>query len=120
MKKFILFFCGMLMLVGSANAVDFTSVKESIPSEQRYVVFRTTQKMRANSGDEIYFYFNRTCKMYDSNGRLMVTCTYRISDGEVLLLDERGNEVYKGSYRMSSDRINLSWVKFAGVTYWKK
>lgn len=120
MKKYILFVFAAFMLIGSVNALNFTSINKSVPCEQRYVVFRTTQKMRADDGSEMYFYSNRTCKMYNSNGRLMVTCTYRISDGEVLLLDEYGREVYKGSYRMSKDRMNLAWVMFAGVKYWKR
>lgn len=108
------------MLAVSVSASNLISLKENVPSEQRSVVFRSTQIMRASDGREIYFFSNRTCKMYDSNGRLMVTCTYRLANGEAYLLDENGNDVYKGAYKMSGDGRNLSWVRFAGVMYYKR
>lgn len=122
MKKSLLIILGLFLFVGYVDAKDASVLKTDVPTsyEQRSVVFRSTQIMRASDGCEIYFFSNRICKMYDSNGRLMVTCTYRLANGEAYLLDENGNDVYKGAYRMSSDGRNLTWVKFAGVIYYKR
>ena len=93
--------------------------KAEIVSTSNYVVFRTTQKLRSNDGREIYLYPNRTCELF-YGGRLEVRCTYRLQDGEVRLLDENGETVYKGSYRMTSDGINLSSLTLGGTSYFRK
>lgn len=120
MKKIILMAISLVLLSSYAIA-DTMGVKNmetnEVASSGPVVVFRTTQKLTAEDGCQIYFYSNRVCKMYDSNGRLVVTCKYRLMDGEVFLTDGEGNEIYKGRYGMSRDGRNLSWVRFAGVYY---
>lgn len=88
-------------------------------SADNYVVFRNTQKLRANDGREIYLYSNRTCELFHGD-RLEVKCTYRLQDGEVRLLDENGNTVYKGRYRMASDGRSLVSLTLAGTTFYRK
>ena len=83
------------------------------------VVFRSTQKLRSNDGRELYFYTNGICEGYDGD-YCEFACKYTLMSGEVRLLDENGRTVYKGSYRMKSDRRNLSNVTIAGTTYWAK
>lgn len=88
-----------------------------ISAEQRNVVFRGTQKLRSNDGREIRFYSNGTCEMY-SGDRLEFTCRYKLQDGELHLLDERGNTVSKGTYRLkSSGTVGLSYVTIQGRAY---
>lgn len=93
-----------------------TSIAEQ--SNEPSVVFRSTQKLKSDDGRQIYFYSNRSCELYDRD-RLVVATTYKIKDGEVYLLDEYGQTVYKGTFRMSSDGRNLKSVTIAGTTYWK-
>ena len=82
-------------------------------------MFRSNQKLRSNDGRELYFYTSGTCDGFDGDRREF-SCRYTLSDGEVRLLDEKGNTVYKGTYRMKSDGQNLSSVTIAGTTYWAK
>lgn len=58
------------------------------------------------------------CELWDGD-RLVVTATYRLQNGEVRLLDENGNTIYKGSYRLARDRRNISSLTLAGTTYYK-
>ncbi|MBQ8226083.1 MAG: hypothetical protein IJZ92_01395 [Bacteroidaceae bacterium] len=122
MKKLILMAISLVLLSTYAIAdtvVMKTMETSEVASSGPVVVFRTTQKLTAKDGCQIYFYTNRVCKMYDSNGRLVVSCKYRLMDGEAFLTDDAGNEIYKGSYRMA-DGLNLAWVRFAGVYYYRK
>lgn len=97
------------------NQVLCSSIE--ISAEQQNVVFRGTQKLRSNDGREIRFYSNGTCEMFLGD-RLEVTCRYKLQDGELRLLDERGNTVYKGTYRLkSSGPVGLSYVAIQGTTY---
>ena len=82
------------------------------------VVFRSTQRLKANDGRQIYLYSSGKCELWDGD-RLVVTATYRLQNGEVRLLDENGNTIYKGSYRLARDRRNISSLTLAGTTYYK-
>lgn len=84
---------------------------------QRKVVFRSTQRLRANDGRQIYLYPNGKCELWDGD-RLVVTTTYTLQNGEVRLLDERGNAVYKGRYILARDK-NISSMTLAGTTYYR-
>lgn len=120
MKKFMMIIIGAVLCLNLSVASPFVYVSDMIfKIEGQDVVFRSLQKMRSNDGREIYFYSNRKCEMYNGDC-LVVTTTYRLIDGEVFLLDENGNTVYKGSYRMSSDGYNLRSVTIAGTTYYRK
>lgn len=117
MKK-ILFLLVGLVLFPIAGIADDTMVDKSTECvlQQRNVVFRKTQKLRSEDGREIYLYSSGKCELFDG-GRLIVTCTYRLQDGDVRLLDEYGNTVYKGSYVMKRDKINLQSLTLGGVRY---
>lgn len=104
----------------TTNALTCVTVVSELPvveMTQQTVVFRGIQKLRSNDGREIYFYPSGTCEGYYGD-RLEFSCKYRLQSGEVRLLDENGNTVYKGTYRMKSDGRNLSNVSIAGTTYW--
>lgn len=119
MKKIVLFLLISLTSITSYGVNINAGYSNTIETGMQDVVFRTTQRLRANDGREIYLYPNRKCELYD-NDRREVTCTYRLQNGEVLLLDEYGNTVYKGSYRMSRDGVNISSITLAGTTYYRK
>lgn len=114
-------FFALITLISLAYPLssEATESKVETVSTTNYVVFRTTQRLRASDGREIYLYSNRTCELFDGD-RLVVTCTYRLQDGEVRLLDENGRTVYKGRYRMSSDGMNLANLTLGGTTYYRK
>lgn len=100
-----------------ADTID-TNTEVAIESESgQNVVFRRNQRLRSNDGRSIYLYTNRTCELFDGD-RLICTCTYRLQDGEVRLLDGNGNTVYKGSYQLKSDRQNLSSLTLSGTRYY--
>lgn len=80
------------------------------------VIFRSTQKLRSRDGREIYFYSSGKCEGYDGD-RLQFSTTYKISDNEVRLLDERGNTVYKGTISWRVKGQSLYNVTIAGTTY---
>ncbi len=88
-------------------------------SETRSVVFRTTQKCVGSDGWSIIFYSNRTCQVREGD-IIRCTLTYTLRDGEAHLIDDEGNTIMAGTYQMSRDGRNLSWVKFNGVTYYKR
>lgn len=119
MKKKIIFVC-IALIFGVTLPMSAMQETDAITEIQQNVVFRSTQKLTANDGWQIYFYSNGTCEWYNENGRKMLTCRYRLSGGEVRLLDENGDTVYKGSYTLSRDRINLNSVSFAGNTYYRR
>ena len=79
---------------------------------------KPTQRLKANDGRQIYLYSSGKCELWDGD-RLVVTATYRLQNGEVRLLDENGNTIYKGSYRLARDRRNISSLTLAGTTYYK-
>lgn len=110
-----------LLMLGVFNPIDALATPAVLMAEQSNgssVVFRSTQKLKSSDGRQIYFYSSRRCELYDGD-RLVVATTYRLQNGEVHLLDEYGQTVYKGTYRMSSDGRNLSSVTIAGTTYRK-
>ena len=102
MKKLIV----AIMLLGGGIIFSSNANKpiENIASFEtcisQNVVFRSTQRLKANDGRQI-------------------TATYRLQNGEVRLLDENGNTIYKGSYRLARDRRNISSLTLAGTTYYK-
>lgn len=113
-----LFVSAMMVINASSNIpISYCSPNREITTQN--VVFRTTQKLRSNDGRELYFYTNGTCDGFDGDHREF-SCKYTLSAGDVRLLDEKGNTVYKGTYRMKSDGQNLSNVTIAGTTYWAK
>lgn len=118
MKQFLIVFVCSILCVQSLGAAPLPSQPQG-DSEQRSIVFRRLQRLRSNDGREIYLYSNRKCEMYDEDC-LIVTTTYRLANGEVYLLDENGNTVYKGSYQMSNDRVNLKSVKIANTVYFSR
>lgn len=87
--------------------------------QQRKVVFRTTQKLRASNGRELYLYTSGRAEWYGSNGKLLGEYTYTLIDGEIFLYRD-GEREGKGSYTMKRDRLNLASVKLNGVIYYKK
>lgn len=96
-----------------------TNMSETMVLTDNYVVFRSTQKLESRDGRSIYLYTNRTCELFDGD-RLIVKCTYQLLDNEVRLLDENGDTVYKGTYRLTADRRNVSSLTLAGTTYYRK
>lgn len=116
------FIISAMLIVNASCPVDAAFDLPAIPSielSDQSVVFRSTQKLSSNDGRELYFYTNGMCDGYYGDRREF-SCKYRLQDGEVRLLDEDGNTVYKGSYRMKSDRRNLSTVTIAGTVYWAR
>lgn len=104
-------------IVGMSETVkvqECVTVNSMVDSND--VVFRSTQRLKSRDGRSIYLYRSGTCELFDGD-RLIASCTYRLQNGEVRLLDERGNTVYKGTYRMKSDRLNLQSLTLAGTTY---
>lgn len=84
------------------------------------VRFRSTQRLRARDGREIYFYSSGKCEGYDGD-RLMFSTTYTIyNSNEVRLLDERGYTVYKGSVSWKVKGQTLNSVTIAGTTYFAR
>ena len=120
MKKLIV----AIMLLGGGIIFSSNANKpiENIASFEtcisQNVVFRSTQRLKANDGRQIYLYSSGKCELWDGD-RLVVTATYRLQNGEVRLLDENGNTIYKGSYRLARDRRNISSLTLAGTTYYK-
>ncbi len=117
----LLISCGITF---SANAYEPNKRISSLNVEemhiaQRKTVFRATQRLKARDGRQIYLYSSGKCELWDGD-RLVVSTIYRLLDGEVRLLDENGNTVYKGSYILSRDRQNLSSLTISGTTYYKK
>ncbi len=119
MKKLIIVVSALLLMPAFCLA-DTNVSKAETPVEsttEQNVVFRKNQRLRSNDGRMIYLYTNRTCELYDGD-RCVCTCTYRLQDGEVRLLDENGYTVYRGTYRLKSDRQNLASMSLAGTTYY--
>lgn len=113
------FFVSALMFINASsntNTSYYSPIREIVTQS---VVFRSTQKLRSSDGRELFFYTSGKCDGFDGDRREF-SCKYTLSDGEVRLLDEKGNTVYKGTYRMKSDGQNLSNVTIAGTTYWAK
>lgn len=108
------------MMVVNAPACETISAIESPAIEMvaaaQNVRFRSTQKLRARDGREIYFYSSGKCEGYDGD-RLQFSTTYTIIDNEVRLLDERGNTVYKGTVSWRVKGQSLYNVTIAGTTY---
>ena len=96
------------------SCVDSPKFEMSTASQN--VRFRSTQKLRARDGREIYFYSSGKCEGYDGD-RLQFSTTYTIIDNEVRLLDERGNTVYKGSLSWRVKGQSLYNVTIAGTCY---
>lgn len=92
------------------------SPSSEIVAAAQNVRFRSTQKLRARDGREIYFYSSGKCEGYDGD-RLQFSTTYSIYGDEVRLLDERGNTVYKGSITWRTRGQSLHSVTIAGTTY---
>ena len=121
MRLFILIFfafSSIFCLATTTNSKN-TICTETHAKDERVVVFRTTQYLKSKDGREIYLYPSRKCELF-INGRLAVTCTYRLQDGELRLLDEYGDTVYKGSYILSRDRRTISSLKLGYTTYYRK
>lgn len=104
----------------NAPVIETTSSIESptfeMSTASQTVRFRSTQKLRARDGREIYFYSSGKCEGYDGD-RLQFSTTYTIIDNEVRLLDERGNTVYKGTLSWRVKGQSLYNVTIAGTTY---
>lgn len=113
-----LLFSAMITVNASACETSFfieSPSFETVAAAQT-VRFRTTQKLRARDGREIYFYSSGKCEGYDGD-RLQFSTTYTIIDNEVRLLDERGNTVYKGTLSWRVKGQSLYNVTIAGTTY---
>lgn len=83
------------------------------------LLFRGTQKVRANDGAEIYLYSNGSVQMYNSNGRLVAECTYNWDgDNEIFFIAD-GKTLYKGRCTVNQQKQLVS-LTIAGDTYWKK
>lgn len=117
MKIIFLIICSMFMSM--PESVTEVSPETTMEYSGQDVVFRTTQCLASKDGREIYLYPSKKCELFDG-GRLIVACMYRIQNGEVRLLDENGDTVYKGSYRLANDRRNLLSLTIAGTTYYRK
>lgn len=121
MKKIIIpiiiimsgFFCS----IDTSNAATIFTQETNL-TQGRNVVFRSTQRLKARDGRIIILYTSGRCEMRDGD-RVIVTTTYRVQDGEVRILDERGNTLYAGRYVLSRDRVNISSLTLAGTTYYK-
>lgn len=109
----------MIIINAPANNTVVSTNDSMVEVCEQSTVFRSTQKLRSNDGREIYMYTNGKCELYFGD-RLEVTCQYCIRNGEVRLLDERGNTIYKGSYRMKPDGRNVAWLRIQGTDYWAK
>lgn len=122
MKTICCFFSALFLSISLSSAYANTNfVTQNYYNQQRssqVVVFRTTQRLKSRDGRQIYLRPNRVCELWDGD-RLEVSTTYKLMDGEVRLLDERGNTVYKGSYVLSRDRQNIASLTIAGTTYYK-
>lgn len=120
MKKLFIIACALCF----SSAFSYGEISSStvnscakIETQQRSVVFRTTQRLRSRDGRSIYFYTNRSCQMFDGD-RCVAECTYTIQNGEVRLLNSNGRTLYKGTYRMSKDGRNLASLSLAGTTFY--
>ena len=83
MKKLIV----AIMLLGGGIIFSSNANKpiENIASFEtcisQNVVFRSTQRLKANDGRQIYLYSSGKCELWDGD-RLVVTATYRLQNGE--------------------------------------
>lgn len=116
----LIFGAALLSSYTTKGTIDnnVTDPSISVTDSHSSIVFRSTQKLRARDGGEIYFYSNGKCEMYQ-NDRLVVSCTYTIGDNEVKLLDEYGNTVYKGRISWDKTKTKAMSVTIAGTTYYK-
>ena len=116
MKKLIV----VIMLLGGGIIFSSNANKpiENIASFETCISQNVVFRFKANDGRQIYLYSSGKCELWDGD-RLVVTATYRLQNGEVRLLDENGNTIYKGSYRLARDRRNISSLTLAGTTYYK-
>ena len=114
MKKIIITLSLFATLLPSIGHASHYNSEKSFNLEQS-VVFRSNQRLRSNDGRQIYLYTNRICELFDE-GRLVAKCTYRVQNGEIRLLDERGETVYKGPYVLNRNG-NLQSISLAGTTY---
>lgn len=114
MKKILILVIGLLLMSDTvvSYANEYTTTTEA---NDGVIPFRGTQKMRANDGREIYFYANGKFEMYDGD-RLVVSSTFRMSDGNVFLLDENGRTIYKGTY-LAANNV-LKSVRIGGTSYY--
>lgn len=111
------------MMMVNASLCETVSLVENPASKitvsAQNVRFRSTQKLRARDGREIYFYSSGKCEGYYGD-RIEFSTTYTIYGDEVRLLDERGNTIYKGSCNWKIKGQTLSSVTIAGTTYYAK
>ena len=118
MKLLILMIFSFMFISSPEHEAGLSTTDDMTYAEQ-VVVFRSTQHLISRDGREIYLYPSRKCELFD-NGKLIVTCTYRLQDGEVRLLDENNDTVYKGTYRLASDRRNIVSLTLAGTVFNRK
>lgn len=122
MKKIFIAIIAFIGCCSATNASDLTPQQIMTTSDYHFaqnVVFRSTQILTASDGRQIRLYRNGTCELRDGD-RIEVTCRYRLQDGEVRLLDEYGNTVYAGSYKLRKDRRNIDILRLSGTTYFNR
>lgn len=101
------------------TSVSMMPTKCELLATTQSVVFRSTQKLSAKDGREIYFYSNGRCEGYYCD-RLEFSTKYKIQDNEIRLLDENGNTLYKGTVRWRERGKSLSVVSIAGTSYYAR
>lgn len=128
MKKSVLVLIAIMMATGSLFAHQ-TNISLSSRTNKNVIaisdsnsglVFRGTQRVRANDGSEIYFYSNGNMQMYAKSGRLEAEGTYEW-DGknEIFIKDNYGRVIYKASCKVDQQKQLVS-ITLSGQTYWKK
>ncbi len=128
MKKNILVLIAIMTAAGSLFAhqtnnslsLRTDNIVTIISDSNSNILFRGTQKLRANDKSEIYLYSNGNVEMYNSNGRLVATGTYVWDgDSEVFIKDSDGNIIYKGRCSVNEQKQLVS-LTLSGTTYWRK
>ena len=128
MKKMSIVLAAALM-VGSAMLCSFTMPEtnsatiSSTTEVKSGIVFRHNQYLKERNGSrQLYLYTSGKCEMWDGD-RLEVTCRYdyRAETKELLIQDNDGRTLYKGSVTISKKNgQDIANVTIAGTTYYKK
>lgn len=111
---------GLLFASQTSFAISTGNTIVSYSDSNSGILFRGTQKVRANDGAEIYLYSNGNVQMYNSNGRLVTEALYEWDGGsEIFIKDLDGRIIYKCRCTVDQQKqlVNLT---VAGETYWRK
>ena len=111
-----IFISAMMMLNAPADNTAVTTNEFVVESAAQGVVFRSTQRLRSDDGWSIYLSSSGRCEIFNGDYPIL-KCRYTLQYGEIRLLDEDGDLLYRCSYTKKSDGQNLSTVTFNGIVF---